>query len=379
MRVCDLALAAGVFERQNGREEGKSAKGEPSVEKRPVHVSLVVFPQSDPSILYGVFDTLWAAGRLWNTLRGLPPGEPLFVPRIVAARRGPVELATGVTIVAQDGIDDVAETDVVFVPNVLVNSGEELRGLDRRVLGWIESRYRAGADLYASCGGPLALAEAGLLDGLQATTHWGYADLFRQQFPRVTLHPDRLLVEAGPDPRIVCSGGASSWQDLVLYLVTRHVGAEEAIRLSKIFLYQWHREGQLPYACMVRNVTNDDSEIRAQQVWLAENYHRPNLVAELVRRSNLPERTFTRRFKSSTGYTPIGYIQALRVEEAKQMLETTDLAVDRIAHEVGYEDIASFRRLFRRLTGMTPADYRRKFRPPSHAQHIASRQVEPAG
>jgi transcriptional regulator GlxA family with amidase domain len=168
----------------------------------------------------------------------------------------------------------------------------------------------------------------------------------------------------------VCSGGASSWQDLVLFLVTSHCGPQEAIRLSKLFLYQWHREGQLPYSRMMQNVAHDDAVIREQQVWIAENYARPNLVAEIVARSGMPESTFIRHFKAATGYTPIAYIQALQIEEAKQMLETGNASVEEVAAEVGYEDVGSFRRLFRRLTGVTPGDYRRKFQMPAHFHRL---------
>jgi transcriptional regulator GlxA family with amidase domain len=335
--------------------------------KQPVHVSLVVFPESDPSIIFGVFDTLWAAGQLWESLHGRPAGAPLFRPRLVGARPGPIPLVTGVSIIPQDTIDDVQQTDIVFVPNVLVNSSEALRALDRKLLAWVRDRFEAGAHVYASCGGSLAIAEAGLLDRLEATTHWAYVDLFRREYPRVRLSDKRVLVQTGPDQRIVCSGGASSWQDLALFLVAKHGSSEEALRLSKLFLYQWHREGQLPYACMMQNVDHDDQVISDQQVWIAQNYARSNLVAELVRRSKLPESTFSRRFKAATGYTPLAYIQTLRIEEAKQMLEASTDAVELIAAEVGYEDPAHFRRLFRRLTGMSPAGYRRKFRLPSYA------------
>lgn len=345
--------------------------------KRP-RVSLVVFPECDPSIIYGVFDTLWAAGRFWDTIKGLPPGEPLFEPRLVAAEKGEMRMITGVSIVAQDAIDDVAETDAVFVPNVMVSSAEDLRRLDRRLLAWIKKAYENGAAVYSACAGSLVLAEAGLLDGHGATTHWCYSKLFREEYPNVTLHPERILVQTGDQQRIVCGGGASSWQDLALFMVMKHVGPEEAMRLSKIFLYQWHRDGQLPYACMLQNVAHSDRVISEQQVWIAENYKQPNLVTELVKRSGLPERTFNRRFKAATGYTPIAYIQALRIEEAKQMLETSDLPVEQVAREIGYDDNAYFRHLFRRLCGVTPADYRRKLQFPPAIKQAMTRGATPA-
>lgn len=350
----------------------------PSRLTRPnrIHVSLAVFPECDPSIIYGVFDTLWAAGRFWNELKGLPPGEPMFEPRLVAAEAGPLELITGVSIIPQDTIDDVARTDVVFVPNVMAETAEALRGLDRRMLEWIKRMHLGGAQLYAACGGSLAVAEAGLLDGQEATTHWMFAPLFRSEYPRVALHEDRILVQTGPGHSIACAGGASSWQDLVLLLIAKHAGTEEAIRISKIFLYQWHRDGQLPYASMIANVKHGDAVILRCQSWLAHNYERPDIVTELVRESGLPKRTFDRRFKAATGYAPLGYIQALRIEEAKQILETGPAPVEAVAREVGYEDTASFRRLFNRLAGMTPGEYRRKFQVPSFVEQARSGRRE---
>lgn len=330
---------------------------------KPIRVSIVLFPECDPSIVYGVFDTLWAAGRTWPNIPG--GSEPLFAPRLVAAEAGPLALITGVSVIPQDAIGDVRRTDIVFVPNVMLESAASVRMLDRRMIAWIREMHAGGAQLCASCGGTLVLAEAGLLEGGQATTHWAYAPLFRELFPEVTLHVERLLVQSGPGHRLVCSGGASSWQDLALLLIAKHGGTAEAIRMSKLFLYQWHRDGQLPYASMLQNVNHGDPVIQRCQEWIAQHYQRQDIVASLVREAGLPKRSFDRRFRAATGYSPLAYIQTLRVEEAKQLLETSAVAVETVGREVGYEDAASFRRLFRRLTGMAPGDYRRKFQLPA--------------
>jgi transcriptional regulator GlxA family with amidase domain len=330
----------------------------------PIEVSILVFPESDPCIVYGVYDTLYAAGTFWNAMEGAPH-KPLFRPRLVAAEAGPMRLYTDVTILPHHGIDEVARTDIVFVPNVMVYTGDCLRRLDRRLLGWIRDMHAGGAQLCASCGGPLVLAEAGLLDGHAATTHWSYVKLFRQHFPDVDIQAERILTQSGPGQSLLCSGGSSSWQDLCLYLIARHGGIAEALRVSKIFLYQWHRDGQQPYASMVANVGHEDAAIRACQAWLADQYPRADAVREAARRSGLAKRTFDRRFRAATGYAPLAYVQALRIEEAKQMLETGADPVEEVARQVGYEDPASFRRLFRRLVGMSPGDYRRKFQVPA--------------
>jgi transcriptional regulator GlxA family with amidase domain len=335
----------------------------PQASRRPIEVSIVVFPECDPSIIYGVFDTLYAPGVFLNRMFGLPL-QPLFRPRLVAADCAPVELFTGVTVVPQESIDAIARTDIVFVPNVMVYTPECIRKLDRRLIDWIRAMHDGGAQTYASCGGPLVLAEAGLLDGQSATTHWTYVPLFRRAFPQVELQENRILVQSGPGHSVVCSGGASSWQDLCLYIIARHCGIEEALKISKLFYSQWHRDGQQPYASMVANVAHGDAAILKCQEWLADHYHHPDPAGEAARRSGLPKRTFDRRFRAATGYAPLAYVQSLRVEEAKQLLETGSDPVEEVARQVGYEDTPSFRRLFRRLVGMGPGEYRRKFQMP---------------
>lgn len=339
-----------------------------ALKKRPLSVSIAAFAECDPSVMYGIFDTLWIAGADWKSASNMPVSEILFSPRLVAADAGPLRLVTGVTIMPQQAVDEVEHTDIVIVPNVVVDSPETLRALDRRLIDWITRMHEAGALVLAACGGAIVLAEAGLLDGQAATTHWVYVPLFRSEFPKVDLQPERILVQSGPGHSLVCAGGASSWQDLTLYLIARHAGTAEAIRISKLFLYQWHRDGQLPYASMAANVGHGDAVVEKCQEYAAENYQSCTIVSDLVRLSGLPKRSFDRRFRKATGYAPLEYVQWLRVEEAKQMLEMEDRQIDEIALEVGYSDLASFRRLFRRLSGLTPGEYRRRFRLPDSVE-----------
>ncbi len=175
-------------------------------------------------------------------------------------------------------------------------------------------------------------------------------------------HPERILCDGGFDGRLLTTGGASSWEDLALHLVARHCGMEEATRLAKLFVLGDRSDGQLPFAVMARPRQHDDAVVHASQLWLADHYALPNPVGRLVERSGLPERSFKRRFKSATGYAPVDYVQALRIEEAKQLLESGGDAIERIASDVGYEDAAFFRRLFKRLAGVTPGRYRQRYR-----------------
>lgn len=198
------------------------------------------------------------------------------------------------------------------------------------------------------------------MDGFEAASHWGAVTLFRQYYPNVQLKPEKVLALAGPEHRIITAGGAASWTALALYLIARFCGQEKAVRTSKVFLLSDLREGQLPFAAMSRPRGHPDATIERCQVWIAEHYERPHPVARMMERSGLAPRTFKRRFQAATGYTPIEYVQTLRIEEAKHLVETTAMPTEQVGQAVGYEDPASFRRLFRRLTGITPARYRQR-------------------
>lgn len=209
------------------------------------------------------------------------------------------------------------------------------------------------------------LAEAGLLDGHEATAHWAYRDMFQRHYPKVAFRNDSVLCLTAESDLIVTAGGVSAWHDLAVYLIARFCGYQHAIETAKVFLISGHSEGQSPYSVMTRPIETTDRQISDCQVWIADNYALANPVEHMVERSGLNARTFSRRFRSATGLSPIEYVQALRVEEAKQMLEIKSYPVDDIGSSVGYEDSASFRRLFKRSVGLSPAAYRKKF------QHIS--------
>jgi transcriptional regulator GlxA family with amidase domain len=153
----------------------------------------------------------------------------------------------------------------------------------------------------------------------------------------------------------------AAWEELALYLIARYYGEAAAIKAAKLFLFGDRSEGQLLFAAMGKPKRHEDAIIARSQQWIAKHYQMLNPVKVMVKQSGLAERTFKRRFKTATGYAPIDYVQTLRIEEAKQMLETTSDAIDQIAQQAGYEDPTSFRRLFKRMTGVTPGRYRQRF------------------
>lgn len=329
---------------------------------KPLHVSLVAIPDASISTLHGIYDVLTGFGLLRGN--DAIPDAPPFEVEIVGAKDGPVTLASGLATRTHRGVGDLEETDVVIVPSVVLHPKGWEKGRYPALAAWIEKAHARGATLCSACSGAFLIAETGLLDGRDITVHWGYAPKFRAAFPRVVLHPERSLVVAGERGQFVSSGASMSWHDLVLYLIARHVGPTAAQTVAKFYALQWHRDGLGPYMIFAGRTDHGDGAVLAAQGWLAKHLSVADPVAEMVKRSGLAERTFKRRFQAATGYAPLAYVQQLRVEEAKRRLERTRAAIDEIGWRVGYEDPAFFRRLFKRITGVTPGQYRRQFQIP---------------
>ncbi|MGI9353397.1 MAG: GlxA family transcriptional regulator [Rhizobiaceae bacterium] len=320
--------------------------------------AILALPEGTPLALHGLYEVFHCVGRTWAELTGEENTPFTINPIIVARSLDPIETTIGIEVKPQATL---GPADVIIVADVAISNEFDPRGCWSEEIAWIKERYQKGAIVCSVCSGSLLLAEAGLLNGEVATTHWAANDMFRTYYPDVRLAPERILTTAGDSDRIVTGGGASSWEDLALYLVARFSSSEEAIRIAKIFLFGERSEGQLLYAAARRAKRHNDIVISDAQAWIAENYNDDKPVAKLVSKSGLRERTFNRRFRSATGYTPIEYVQTMRIEEAKHLLEMSDTPIETISNEVGYTDSTYFRRLFRRRTGVTPARYRQRF------------------
>ena len=320
--------------------------------------ALLVLPESTPASIYGLHEVFLAVGRDWELLTGEKPTGGRIRSRIVAKDGVTPPSRFGVPIAPHEGL---GEADVVIVSDLAFPPDWSPRGQWPVEAEWLRERHAAGAMICSVCTGTVMLAEAGLLDGHTVTTHWAIVDLMKAHYPSVELAPQRILTPSGDGDRIVTSGGSSAWADLALHLVARFSGGTEAVRAAKIFLLGDHSEGQLPFAGARRPQRHDDAAIADAQTWISDNYHVENPVALMAARSGLPPRTFTRRFRAASGYAPIDYVQTLRIEEAKQLLETGPAPVDEVAFDVGYEDPNSFRRLFKRMVGVTPARYRQRY------------------
>jgi transcriptional regulator GlxA family with amidase domain len=327
----------------------------------PVRVSVLAFPETAGWILYGMYDVLGCVGTVWPELTAGVSGEPGMDVRIVAATNEPFSCWGGVPVAPQASLDEVTATDLVCVPEMSIPNEESPLGRYPREVAWLKRMHAGGATLASACSGSFLLADTGLLDGQEATTHWAYEERFNHFYPKVKLRIGRILCPAGDDQRIFTAGGTSSWHDLCLHLIARFCGADEAVKIAKAFLFEEHDSGQLCFAAIPPSPRHNDAVVRDCQVWLSSHYVEPHPIARMIERSGLRPRTFARRFKAATGYTPIDYVRSLRVEEAKQSLERSDDTIDEIGREVGYDDPASFRRLFKRKAGLTPSAYRMKF------------------
>jgi transcriptional regulator GlxA family with amidase domain len=331
--------------------------------RAPVEVLIVAVPETAGSALYGMLDVLLAAGNVWQSLARADTEQRLFNVRIVALTADSFTCGNGIPVIPDCAVDADPNAAVIILPELWLGPDDDLTGRYPGLLEWIRRKHEGGATLYSACSGAVMLAASGLLDGREATSHWGYQDLFRTRFPKVRFYPAPNLVFADPAGRIVTAGGTSSWHDLAIHIISRHGSPGEALRVAKVYLMKWHSEGQLPYAALVRRMPHADSVVRQCEEWLAEHFRRSDAIKQVVERSNLPERTLKRRFKAATGTTLIDYVQNLRIEEAKRLLESERLPVEDISVEVSYEDVSFFRRVFKRLTGLTPSQYRRMFQP----------------
>jgi transcriptional regulator GlxA family with amidase domain len=328
---------------------------------RALTVALLTVPESTASTLYGMYDLLASPGRDWSWLTHGVLGEQKLRPMIVSADGARMRLGSGLWIEPEFSLADCPPPDVVAIPDLQVAPEEIIHDRFPDEVEWLRQRHAAGATIATACSGALLLAETGLLDGQDATTHWGFCEAMARRYPTTRVHPNRALVVAGEGQRLIMAGGGSSWTDLALFLIARFVGTEEAIRVARLNLLDWHHVGQQPFALLTRNRQVDDAVISKCQAWIAEHYDQDSPVATMARLSGLAERSFKRRFARATGMSPMEYVHTLRLEESKHMLETTQLPIEAVAHEAGYEDASFFSRLFRRKVGLSPAQYRKRF------------------
>jgi len=334
---------------------GTIARMEERSEK--LDVAVVLVNDGYASTAVGPIEVFSAAGTMWNEMCGDDP-EPRFRVTTASIDGTPVRSAYGLNIVPDCAITDLGPVDLIMVSA----SGavpDEWMGRHAAIPPWLAARYRNGTRIAGVCSGVAFLAEAGLLSGRTATTHWGVAEGFRERYPDVDWQTDLLITE---DAGLYCSGGVNAASDLSLHLVERLCSREVAIECSKALLLDMPRPSQSGYALLPLARPHNDEKVRDAEHHLTGHFARDVPVEELAEIARMSRRNLVRRFKEATGHLPGVYQQILRVTAARKMLEDGAPSIEQVGSSVGYEDVAFFRRIFKRHCGITPSAYRDRFR-----------------
>lgn len=319
-------------------------------------VTILGFEHAYASAITGALDLFALAGVTWQRMQGGSPKQRFSV-QLASKGNRDIECINQLSLKSQIAIEDVEHTDILIIPTIGGRLDDVLEN-NRHLLPFIQQFHQSNADIASNCSGAFFLAEAGILDGKRATTHWGYADTFKFRYPLVNLQPDKLITQDG---NIYCSGGGMAWFDLSLLLIERYCGHDVATNTAKAHVLDLYRGNQAAYAQIRSKKYHQDADVLKVQEWLENNFSKTVTLEDLSAHVSLSTRTLLRRFKSATEQTPIAYLQSVRVEAAKKLLETKSFSLERITTSVGYEDISSFTRLFKSITGLSPSQYRKKF------------------
>lgn len=283
--------------------------------------------------------------------------SPFFDIRIVGIEGKQIRLPGGLQVECHEEMETVEQCDLVLIP-AIEDDVEENVSQNRKAVPWLNKMYQRGAELASTCTGAFLLAEAGLLDGKRATTHWAFEELFQKRYPKVQLLTHQIIVDEG---RICTSGGATAFLNLLIYLIEKFCGRDVAHMASKFFLIDINKGSQKAYSIFSSQKDHGDAAILKAQNFIENNVERRISVEEIARTVAISKRNLIRRFKKATGNTPIEYIQRVKVEEVKKSLEYGPQPVEHLVQKIGYEDTDSFRKIFRRFTGISPTEYRKKY------------------
>lgn len=254
-------------------------------------------------------------------------------------------------------ISAISRTDLLIIPSLNHNYQKAIRG-NKELIDWIAYQYKNGAEIASICTGAFMLAASGLLEGKTCSTHWAAADQFRNMFPDVNLQTDQLITD---EQGIYTNGGAYSFLNLIIYLVEKYFDRQTAIYCSKVFQIELDRQRQSEFAIFTGQKLHGDEMVREAQAYIESQLHEKISMEELSARFAVGRRNFDRRFIKATGNTPVEYAQRVKIESAKKTFETSRKSINEVMYEVGYSDVKAFREVFRKVTGMSPLEYRTKY------------------
>jgi transcriptional regulator GlxA family with amidase domain len=290
--------------------------------------------------------------------------QPLFNVKLVGLTRE-VQLENSIFSVHTDHlIDDVKKTDLIFIPALSGDMPKALE-LNKAIVPWIVDQYKNGAEVASLCIGAFLLAETGLLKGKKCSTHWNSANEFRLRYPDVELVDGSIITE---EHGLYSSGGANSYWNLLLYLVEKYTDRPTAIRASKYFAIEIDRESQASFMMFNGQRGHDDEDIKKAQDFIEKNYQDKITVDQLADWCAIGRRSFERRFKKATSNTVIEYIQRVKMEAAKRSFESSRKNINEVMFDVGYTDTKAFRTIFKKVTGLTPIEYRNRYNKQAYVQ-----------
>lgn len=347
---CQTRVLQVKYMRGNGNIAGMTESND------KLDVAVVLVNDGYASTAVGPIEVFSAAGTMWNEMCGDLP-EPQFRVTTASIDGAPVRSAYGLNIAPDCAITDLGLVDLIMVSA----SGpvpDEWMARHAAIPPWLAARYRGGTRIAGVCSGVAFLAEAGLLAGRRATTHWGVAHGFRERYPDVNWQTDLLITE---DAGLYCGGGVNAAIDLSLHLVERLCSRDVAIECSRALLVDMPRSSQSGYALLPLARPHGDDKVRDAEHHLSGHFARDVTVEELADVASMSRRNLVRRFKEATGHMPGVYQQMLRVAAARKMLEDGAPSIEQVGLSVGYEDVAFFRRIFKRHCGITPSAYRDRF------------------
>lgn len=320
------------------------------------NIVVIGFDNALASAITGVMDLFALAGITWNRVQGETPDRHFQV-QLASPDGNAIHCINGIQIAAQLSYAQIKQADALIVPTI-GGPLEQTLSQNSALLALLTQADKKGWTIAGNCTGNFLLAEAGILDQRSATTHWGFKEEFAQRYPHVHLTAEHLITR---DEHIYCAGGGLAWFDLGLHMIERFVGFDVALQTAKAFVIDYRRDGQLSYSLMRLARPHKDELVKQVQTWLQIHYAEDFTLDALAQRFNVSKRTLIRHFNSALDCPPNAYIQSLRIEAAQTFLEETQLTIDSVMARVGYEDASSFRRLFRKKTGVTPTEYRRRF------------------
>jgi transcriptional regulator GlxA family with amidase domain len=320
------------------------------------HVSVIVYEDVLITALSSVTSILLSANEV-----ATKKGKPMpFEVELISAGKKNVQLSMPVQFQCSRTIKDDIDTDIIIIPpsNVEPDTVDAFLSKYDALKNWLKEQYRQKVQLVCLCTAAYLVADAGLLNGIPATSHWGVIDDLQKRYPEINFKPDHVVTNS---KSIITGGGGFSALNAILYLIEKNCGKDIAVELSKFYALDYGRDSQLLFAVFSGQRRHDDDQIHKAQTYIEKKFKTDLSVEEIARQVNMSKRNFIRRFKNATSLNPIEFIQKMKVEAAKKALEKGESNIAAVTYSVGYNDLKTFREVFKKVTGLTPMEYRKKF------------------